>query len=409
MIYFAVPTGQARLLTGHTYLNTPPSMPQETDSDVDNDKDTATSMEEMMQSMDRLDQMLNSKVDKERLERLKELDKKHCEFYFRTIKKTKGPQPTPQETLEYRQSIPIRLRAIGPAMNRLFLAECLGENEEFDSCWGMLETAYADINTFQFAWIGFVMKEIGYMDRALRVLRILLIYASALLTNQKYVNPRKALKVLHVSDRAVEQLLQTMKQETGDEIWDLSYQEYRQRLYCCVAFAALGHKDDSMTMLRLAASHEQGHRLQAQTEYKHRDQHDKETIEHFESTVSILQLISEDLSVPRRHLDLSYVLDLGDDDEIGSALDKADDEDLWQCIQHFKHVGWMTSPVEFCEKCWATAPTTKLKKCSRCKDVSYCCRECQLNDWKEHKEVCNPKEQPTPTAKIKTKTEVIPE
>ena len=28
------------------------------------------------------------------------------------------------------------------------------------------------------------------------------------------------------------------------------------------------------------------------------------------------------------------------------------------------------------------------KKCGNCKDVSYCSRECQKTDWKEHKEAC---------------------
>jgi len=28
------------------------------------------------------------------------------------------------------------------------------------------------------------------------------------------------------------------------------------------------------------------------------------------------------------------------------------------------------------------------KKCAACKDVSYCSKECQKFDWKEHKEVC---------------------
>ena len=30
----------------------------------------------------------------------------------------------------------------------------------------------------------------------------------------------------------------------------------------------------------------------------------------------------------------------------------------------------------------------KLQRCSGCKCVRYCCKECQLNDWKNHKKIC---------------------
>jgi hypothetical protein len=30
----------------------------------------------------------------------------------------------------------------------------------------------------------------------------------------------------------------------------------------------------------------------------------------------------------------------------------------------------------------------KLKKCGRCEGVSYCSKECQMDDWPRHKEVC---------------------
>ena len=32
--------------------------------------------------------------------------------------------------------------------------------------------------------------------------------------------------------------------------------------------------------------------------------------------------------------------------------------------------------------------TKNLKECSRCKQVSYCSKECQLHDWKSHKPNC---------------------
>ena len=33
--------------------------------------------------------------------------------------------------------------------------------------------------------------------------------------------------------------------------------------------------------------------------------------------------------------------------------------------------------------------TEKLLKCGRCKVVSYCSKECQREDWKDHKAFCN--------------------
>ena len=179
-------------------------------------------LEEHFRIMDLEEQKLDSSLTQAQIDRQKELDKKHCEYYFRTMKKIKGPQPTPPETIEYHQSLPIRFRATGPARRRLFLAE--HSDDELDKCWGMLEKAYADMNTYQYAWIGMVMKDLSHMGHALEAVRILLVYANALLTNPKYQNARKALKILNLSERAIDESMQTMSQETGDERWDLSYQ-----------------------------------------------------------------------------------------------------------------------------------------------------------------------------------------
>lgn len=32
----------------------------------------------------------------------------------------------------------------------------------------------------------------------------------------------------------------------------------------------------------------------------------------------------------------------------------------------------------------------QLMKCANCKDIAYCCKECQKSDWKRHKAVCKP-------------------
>ena len=38
-----------------------------------------------------------------------------------------------------------------------------------------------------------------------------------------------------------------------------------------------------------------------------------------------------------------------------------------------------------------TWPQDQLKHCSVCKDVYYCSKTCQINDWKEHQKSCENK------------------
>jgi len=42
-----------------------------------------------------------------------------------------------------------------------------------------------------------------------------------------------------------------------------------------------------------------------------------------------------------------------------------------------------------CQACEKTAPEIKLFWCARCKQVSYCSKECQTSNWKSHKVFCN--------------------
>jgi hypothetical protein len=42
----------------------------------------------------------------------------------------------------------------------------------------------------------------------------------------------------------------------------------------------------------------------------------------------------------------------------------------------------------YCDGCGTGISETPLKKCARCEKVRYCSKECQKNEWKQHKHEC---------------------
>lgn len=103
--------------------------------------------------------------------------------------------------------------------------------------------------------MGVIVPDKQHTHHALEILRVLLVYAHALLTKPKYFNARQALRVLYRSQQAMDGWKD--REEEADTGLDLSNQEYKHHLYKSIAFAALGHKYDAVAALRMAASKEQ--------------------------------------------------------------------------------------------------------------------------------------------------------
>jgi hypothetical protein len=64
----------------------------------------------------------------------------------------------------------------------------------------------------------------------------------------------------------------------------------------------------------------------------------------------------------------------------------------WEQEQHVDGIyarGMKGLKDDYCDNCGQSA--TLLKKCSRCRSVSYCNRDCQKSAWKAHKKECGVK------------------
>ena len=350
------------------------------------------------EQLDRLRLVIDSGITEDQIARFQWLEAKHRAYFWRS-NKARGPKPSTAETIEYQTTLPIRLRALKAAQQRVFLAEHSDDKESSsNNYFSVFEMAYADIHTYQYAWIGMILSDLQHKTDSLYAIRSMLVYASFLL---KKGHARKALCVLRVCERAVGKLLKTMSEETGDERYDLSIQEYKTDFYISMALAELKRTENSIMYFRSAVWEEQLHRMQGRTEYRDRhlqeEEEEEDLMERLGSNVSVLQVISKTLGIPRGHLDESFELENEDDEDAEdfgeSVVDKLKDEEIWRCIESLGfgvEISSKLEPMDCCPQCWTKHTGDKKKFCTRCKAVFYCSKECQRNDWKEHKKDCIP-------------------
>ena len=349
-------------------------------------------LEVMLQRMDEL-RLRHNPIDEEQVARHQALEVKHRAYYWQGSKTRRGPRPSPEETLEYKSSMPVRLRALRSIEARVFLGEH-GGDEYYDKYFPLFEAFYTDFHTYQYAWIELILNDLQYHVRAVYAVRSILVYASWLLMSRDEC--RKALCVLRVCDRAIHKLAVTMKEERGEERFSLSAQEYKVGMYTASALAELGRKDDSILLFRIALEDEQHHRIQGLMEYQDQDLHPGEDVpmDSLDNAVSVLQVASRTLNIPRGHLDLSYegLIANADSDVLGFALG-LNDAQIWKCIQSmgFGLECRPIVPMDCCANCWKK-DSKKTGNCGRCKAVFYCNKDCQIADWKHHKEDCSPTE-----------------
>merc|ERR1711865_353366 len=145
-----------------------------------------------------------------------------------------------------------------------------------------------------------------------------------------------------------------MKDDTGTDRFQLAIQEYKQELYCCIAMAVSGHRDEAIDFFRSGMTEEQGYRVQSRFEFKNRDMLSdpddyQRMIVKLDGCVSLMWIVSEVLGIPREDLDENW--DEFDEYPIGFVWD-LEDEKIWQCIESLCDAIDENCMSEFCETCW---------------------------------------------------------
>lgn len=80
------------------------------------------------------------------------------------------------------------------------------------------------------------------------------------------------------------------------------------------------------------------------------------------------------------------------DSTIGTPYECLPDRAIVNVSMFKRPNGWKPIVVGYCLCAFCGKIETenlKLKRCSKCKSVNYCSKECQLNDWKNHKTDCS--------------------
>lgn len=62
-----------------------------------------------------------------------------------------------------------------------------------------------------------------------------------------------------------------------------------------------------------------------------------------------------------------------------------------QCFDQRKIEAKRMQKIYCCFGCKIQFPDEDLLLCNRCKDIRYCSKECQTNDWERHKPICDRK------------------